>query len=314
MKKTLSLLLPLMLSNAAFADHQGSIYARLNVSAQSSDDGEGSFSEIKSNNSWYGIAGSYQLNDQLEAFYKLEFNVDITSEKEQGDNIKERPQFIGIRGNFGQVAIGRDFSSLWRAQGKIDLFNHYEGDMKLHGKFKGENRLSDVLVYTSPSFYQTKLSVTYQAEKEVGADAGVSIALLHGDKYLNKTNLFLALAQDFEVNGYDVTRASGQYKFGQHKVGAIWQQQQKVGSDEDQSGWLLSYQYRFTDIALKTQYQELEQNDQASIGIDYHLGSDTIVYAWASNASLIQTLDGEINDQDRRYFAIGIEQKLSYSF
>jgi len=263
---------------------------------------------------WYGIKGSYQLNNALEAFYKLEFNVDITSEKEDGDNVKERPQYIGIRGGFGQVAVGRDFSSLWQAQGKIDLFNHYEGDMKLHGKFKGENRLSDVLVYTSPKFMHTRLSVTYQAEKEVGEEAGVSIALLHGDKYLKTSNVFLALAQDSEVNGYDVTRASGQYRLGNNKFGFIWQEQEAVDSNESESGFLVSYQYSLGQVAIKTQYQELEDNDQVSIGLDYSLGSDTMLYTWFSNASLIQTLDGEVNNQDRRYFGVGIQQKFSYSY
>ena len=40
------------------------LYGQLNVSAQSSDEGEGRFSELKSNSSRFGLKGDYELEDE----------------------------------------------------------------------------------------------------------------------------------------------------------------------------------------------------------------------------------------------------------
>ena len=54
------------------------VYGKANVTVQSTDDGEGSFTEIKSNSSRFGLKGSEKITDGLEAVYKFEFQVDVT--------------------------------------------------------------------------------------------------------------------------------------------------------------------------------------------------------------------------------------------
>ena len=49
------------------------VYGRADVSVQSSDAGEGSFTEVKSNASRIGLKGTHKLNDDLEVVYKAEF-------------------------------------------------------------------------------------------------------------------------------------------------------------------------------------------------------------------------------------------------
>jgi len=56
----------LLVANTAYAQHQGSIYTRLNVNAQSSDEGEGSFSEIKSNHT--NCTKHLTIQRELKAF------------------------------------------------------------------------------------------------------------------------------------------------------------------------------------------------------------------------------------------------------
>ncbi|MDX1361919.1 MAG: porin, partial [Pseudoalteromonas tetraodonis] len=62
------------------------IYGKANVTVQSSDDGEGSFTEIKSNASRFGLKGSEKITDGLEAVYKFEFQVDVSDADSKGDN------------------------------------------------------------------------------------------------------------------------------------------------------------------------------------------------------------------------------------
>ncbi len=139
----------------------GVVYAKLNVNAQHSEEQSESFTEIRSNNSWIGIKGEVPAEEGITAVYRLEWKVDITGEG--NESLTERPQYVGVRSKLGEVTLGRHFTALWMAQGRSDLFNQYEGDIKTI--WAGENRLSDVATYTSPSYQKFRLIGTYQAEK-----------------------------------------------------------------------------------------------------------------------------------------------------
>ena len=60
-----------------------------------------------------------------------------------------------------------------QSQGKVDLFNDLEGDIK--NVFKGENRLGDTISYASKDFSGFKVLATYVAEDDVDADNGYSV-------------------------------------------------------------------------------------------------------------------------------------------
>ena len=184
------------------------IYGKANVTVQSSDDGEGSFTEIKSNASRFGLKGSEKISDGLEAVYKFEFQVDVSDADSKGDddNISARNQYVGFKGGFGQVVIGRNDTALKQAQGKLDLFNDLEGDIK--NTFKGENRLGNSVSYASNSYEGFKVLASFIAEDDVDAKNGYSVALTYGDAGLKKSAVYAAIAADSEVNGYDVVRAT----------------------------------------------------------------------------------------------------------
>ncbi|KXI29176.1 porin [Paraglaciecola hydrolytica] len=304
----LSKLLPLMalVSMQALGEeqNQGEFYAKLNVDAQSSDKGDGRFSEIKSNNSWIGVKGDYQIVDGISVVYRLEWKVDITAES-GNDSLTERPQYVGIRGGFGELTLGRNFTALWMAQGKIDLYNHYEGDIAKI--WKGENRLSDVASYSSPSYQGFNIKVTYQAEKSAQGDSATSAGVFYGDENLKKYPLFAAIAHDFDVNGFDTTRASVQYKIGQHVIGGMLQQQEPADGGESQMGGLVSYSFNSGNVIYKVQYQTLEDDTNLNLGLDYPLGNNTKVFAWYSQIE-------KENNPDNKFLALGFEHKLSYKF
>ncbi len=289
-------------SNLAWSDNE--FYAKINVNGQLSDEGEGSFSEIRSNNSWLGVKGTLPLDNELYAVYRLEWKVDITGEAGV-DTFTARPQYVGLGGSFGELTLGRNFTALWMAQGKIDLFNHYEGDIKT--LFKGENRLPDVATYTSPSYNNVKFVITYQAEKSETGKSATSAGIFYGDKYLKSNNLFAALAQDFDVKGYDVTRGSLHYKFDKNKIGVILQRQEPGDGGDSESGATISYERNLGKYALRAQYQTMEDDSLFNIGVDYKVGNSTKVYTWYSSS------DRE-DSEDKQYFALGFEHKLSYKF
>ncbi len=276
------------------------VYGKVNVTAQSSDEGAGSFSELKSNASRFGIKGDTALENDLTLIYQLEWEVDPSDEANE-KNIKARDQFIGLKGSFGTIKAGRNDSSLKLAQGKIDLFNDYEADLKT--LWKGENRVNNSLVYITPAFNQFTVAITHIMEESPEGKSGQSIALNYGDDGLKDTKLFATVAIDNDVNGYDATRVMAQYKFNSYKFGAGVHQQESTTTSVKEDGWLANVAYSLNKYELKLQYQTLEENDGISVGADYKISKDTKLVAWYSSFDFETKLDSS-------YLAFGLEHKF----
>ncbi|WP_028835659.1 MULTISPECIES: porin [unclassified Pseudoalteromonas] len=284
------------------------IYGKANVTVQSSDDGEGSFTEIKSNASRFGLKGSEKISDGLEAVYKFEFQVDVSDADSKGDddNISARNQYVGFKGGFGQVVIGRNDTALKQAQGKLDLFNDLEGDIK--NTFKGENRLGNSVSYASNSYEGFKVLASFIAEDDVDAKNGYSVALTYGDAGLKKSAVYAAIAADSEVNGYDVVRATVQGKIEDFRLGAMYQTQEKVDGSAEADGYLVNAAYLMGSNTFKVQYQTMDFDDSddksaISVGVDHKLNKNLKVFGFYSSFDMD-------NNVDQDYLGLGMEYKF----
>ncbi|MEJ6475807.1 porin [Pseudoalteromonas piscicida] len=309
MKLTKTALALSLLSAFTFqANAEVDVYGKANVSVQSSDDGAGSVTEIKSNASRFGFKGAEKLDSGLEVIYKLEFQVDVSDADSKGDkdNITARNQYVGLKGNFGEVVIGRNDTALKQSQGKIDQFNDLEGDIKV--LFKGENRLGDSISYKSPSFNGFKVLGSFIAEDSEEGENGFSTALTYGDAGLKESTIYAAIAADSEVNGYDTVRFTVQGKVADFKLGAMYQTQEKVDGSAEADGYLLSAAYKLGNATLKAQYQVIDFDagdkvDGVSVGVDYKLAKNAKVYGFYS------TYDAD-NQVEKDYLGLGIEYKF----
>ena len=107
------------LSLTAFAANVD-IYGKANLTVQSSDDGEGTYTEVNSNASRLGLKGEQDLGNGLEVVFKAEFEVDLdgdgtkgTGDKEKEvDTFESRNQYLGLRGAFGEVLVGKNDTML----------------------------------------------------------------------------------------------------------------------------------------------------------------------------------------------------------
>lgn len=289
------------------------IYGRADVSVQSSDDGEGGFTEIKSNASRIGFKGTHELSPGLDVLFKAEFEVDIDGD---GDTFKHRNQYIGLRGKFGEVLLGKNDSMLKQSQGKADLFSDYNGDIK--HLWVGENRLSDTLSYKTPKYMGLQLGATYVAEDEVDGDDAFSLAVFYGDKKLKKSKVFASVAYDSDVKGkskdgatsghFDTMRATVSSKLGGVTLALMLQNQEEIETGASMDGFMVSAKYSMNDFTFKGQYQGADHEDGdnrsgISAGVDYKLAKSTKIYAFYTSFDL----DSQ-NDQD--YLAAGIQYKF----
>jgi len=290
------------LSLSAFAADVD-VYGKANLSVQLSDEGEGSFTEIKSNASRIGLKGTHDLGDGLTVLYKAEFQVDLDGDSAKGDSITDRNQYVGLAGSFGEVLLGKNDTMLKQSQGKVDLFSDLNADIK--SLWKGENRMADTLSYKSPQFNHFQVGVTYIAEDAVDGEDGVSVAVFYGDAKLKKSTVYAALAHDAEVNGYDITRATVQGKVGAVILGAMVQTQEKVDGSAEMDGYLVSAKYKMDKVTFKGQYQvaDFKGSDDKSgitVGADYALAKSTKLYTFYTSFDMD-------SGADQDYLAAGIE-------
>lgn len=276
------------------------LYGKVDVSLQSSDEGEGRFTELKSNSSRFGVKGDYALDNGLSLVYKLEWQVDVSDESSE-KNIKSRNQYVGIKGNFGEVRLGRHDTALKVSQGKTDLFSDYEADVK--HLWQGENRANDSISYLTPSFSGFGAQFTYIVADAKDADDAFSVAVHYGDEALKQRNFYTALAFDSDVKGYDILRATVQFKVAEFIINTMYQQQEEVATKVDKDGYLVGLAYPWQNFTFKTQYQVMEDDNGASLGVDYKLGKDTKLYAWYSSFDFEQA-------DNTNYLAVGISHKF----
>jgi len=312
MKYTNKLILASMICSATFPAIAASvdIYGRADLSVQSSDEGKGNFTELKSNASRLGFKGTHSLNDELDVVYKAEFEVDMDGD---GDVFKARNQYIGLRGIFGEVLLGKNDTMLKQSQGKVDLFSDLNGDIKT--LWAGENRLGDSITYKSPMFQRFQLGFTYITEDEIEASDAFSMALIYGDKKLKKSTFFASVAYDSEVKGktgdgavkgnFDTLRATISTKLAGVTLGLMLQNQEEVVSGVEMNGVMASAKYSIDNLTLKGQLQTADYEDADSrsgitVGIDYKLAKSTKLYAFYTSFDLDSAAD-----QD--YLAAGIQ-------
>lgn len=305
----------------AVAGESAVVYGRADVSYQNESykygaDQDGNTFILKSNASRIGVKGAKELDGDLKAIYQLEWEVSFTdkdSKNGDGDNIlKARNSFVGITGEYGTLVAGTHDTPLKKAQGKIDLFNDLEGDIK--NVLLGENRVNNVLQYSSPKLMDglvATLAVVPGEEQEVGeVEVNNSVADSVSASLIYKTgDLFAAVAMDDSVGGVDTLRISGQYKIEDAKLGMIYQMSESsAGSTVDDDGIILSLSYKLGSEVLKFQYgasdMKAKGTEQVSFGVDHKVAKGTKFYAFLTNTTTDDDADEEM------IIAAGIQHKF----
>lgn len=299
-KSSIALVLASTLATPVMAEELN-FYGRANVSVQMSDDGEGSYSDVRGNDdSRIGVSGEQKINDDLAVIFKMEFHVDMDGDG--SDILKARNQYVGLAGNFGTVMLGKRDTAFKDTSNKIDLFNDHSADVKV--LWEGENREENSIIYYTPSFGQFKAGVSYITEGDETGESGVSASFIYGDKSLKKSTLYAFIAADQEVDGHDVVRVGVSTKLNHFKVSAMVQSQEELSTSVEMEGVLVSAAYTMNKFVFRGQLQTADYDDVgeqfgAGAGVDYFLAKNARLYV------NYNTFDMDTKN-DKEYFATGI--------
>jgi predicted porin len=333
------------------------VYGKVNISYnQIEKDEAGTIEqdnwELETFASRVGVKGSEEINDNLKAVYKVEYQ--IVPDGEGGDReFKARNSYVGIQGNLGTLVAGNHDTPLKMSSsiGKIDVFNDYSlGDIGL--SIPGERRENDIIMYRSPSMGAFSVIAAIMPGDDSGAtgddknngfaDQISAVAMYRGKK------AYAAIAFDDNVNGMDIMRLNGSYKFGNVTLAAQYQKAKDSDLDngkgladnvkgaihaalgdaetatgfiaEDQESYLVSAAWKINKWTLKAQYIDstYEDNSQSldntamTVGVDYKLSKYTKLYSHytqlTADANSAIGIDGDYDYTGTGL--IGIEHKF----
>ena len=317
--KVILLILALCFTSFSFAEGPigGKVYGKANLSLVDQDSGDTSGWNLNSNASRLGIKGESKISEELAVVYQVEYEVCIDSGDCKGQTFKQRNTFLGLKGNFGMVWAGKHDTPTKLAAKKVDLFNDLEGDIK--NAFEGENRVSNVVAYTSPKMngFSATLAMIPAEGEDVDQDGQDDTGLKDGLSYsinYTKDNLYLAIAGDQDIDEQDLVRMIAQYQIDALTLGFLYQQNQDNLGAKDESGYFFSAAYSLNpDITLKAQYGEIEDDidwdkeQTLSLGADYKLSKNTKTFIFYTDNT-----DSEVGLSEDAFtaFGIGMEHKF----
>jgi len=295
----------------------GTIYGKVNISAVNAENGADDTWKLNSNASRLGVKGKTEIADGLYAVYKVEFEMCVDDGDCKGQTFTQRNIMGGIKGSFGTVWAGKHDSPTKLAQNKIDLFNDLEGDIK--NTFEGENRVSNIVAYTSPKIngFSTTVAMIPGEGADVDGDGQDDTGLTDGISYslsYSMDNLYIAVAGDQDVDSQDLLRIVAQYKMDALKLGVMYQQNEDNLGTKDESGFFLSAAYKLDKkTTLKAQYGSIEDDADGdeektlSLGADYKLAKGTKLYVFYTDNT--DSSVGEADKEDTA-FGLGMEHKF----
>ena len=305
------------------------VYGKLNIALN--NDGSDGVNEkeidLVSNSSRIGLKGQLEMQDGLVGLYQIEYQIDPVDgharDEVKGENgeievtdstFTQRNSYVGLKGSFGTLKLGKHDTPLKKASLKVDLFNDLKGDIK--NITDGENRITSFLGYDSPVF-GGGVSISVSLSK--GKDDGVVGTDLDGEF---GTNLSASLKYDIEViqfviatekasiKGFDHNRLGMMIPAGPVTIGLIHTTTEStVGNSVDYDATTISIAGKVADGngRVKFQYGTSDKSaglTQTQIGYDHKLFKNFKILAYHT----VRSQDAA--NSDDAHTGLGIEYKF----
>ena len=305
------------------------VYGKLNIALNNNGSDGVNEKEIDliSNSSRLGLKGQLEMQDGLVGLYQIEYQIDPVDgharDEVRGENgeikvtdstFTQRNSYVGLKGSFGTLKLGKHDTPLKKASLKVDLFNDLKGDIK--NITDGENRITSFLGYDSPVF-GGGVSISVSLSK--GKDDGVVGTDLDGEF---GTNLSASLKYDIEViqfviatekasiKGFDHNRLGMMIPAGPVTIGLIHTTTDStVGNSVDYDATTISIAGKVADGngRVKFQYGTSDKSaglTQTQIGYDHKLFKNFKILAYHT----VRSQDA-VNSDDA-HTGLGIEYKF----
>lgn len=221
-----------------------------------------------------GIKGDEDLGGGLKAVYGFEWQVETTT----GDvNDGQRETFVGLKGGFGEVQVGR-LKTPYKYFGgvKYDPFVTTTLEARRNGGMTGgtfgQNAFSSNSLAYKNKFGAVELWVVAGMDEGTGASpsTGNDGDLFYGVKYnANNFEVFLAGASDDSKN-YDATKLGGQFKAGGHTISAQYETiDNYTATNNNADVYFLGYEFKMNKTSFVAQLGSTDVDGGSANDADY---------------------------------------------
>lgn len=249
--------------SAAYADTTLYGSARVSVDYIDLDTNSDGFWDLVNDSSRLGVRGQEDLGGGLSAIYQYEFGVDLT-EGSTGFN-GNRPKWVGLKGGFGSVTAGTQWTAYYNVTGVADIFNSaktFATDTGYLGFLAG-HRLDNTVLYTTPNLS----GFTAQAMLMMNGNTATTTA--------NSSNRFASTSDDI-----DLWQLGANYKNGPIYLGAAYMQLQDsnnvVGDDLQQWALVGAYQTNAFSIGLLYEQGDLNAVSTSALKTGYSYATNSL--------------------------------------
>ena len=295
-----------IISILTFSVHSDvTVYGKLFITLESQEMSTGTELNIENNDSRLGIKGNLELKRDVEVIYQAEYEVDPvdgTADESNGRSFKQRDTFVGFKGSYGTLFFGTHDTAFKESQDRIDLFNDLTSDIK--NILEGENRLSELVGFTTPVFGKNYLATFNVIKEKDGLGDASSFSLRY-----KTSKIYASLALDSKVEGYDSYRVSFQIPLNKTQLGLMFQTSKEVNTGNKEEGYVVSLSRKITNKGtIKLQLTEsdikLVSGKQTTFGYDRELSKKTKIFIFYTD------LSSPMDDKERNVTAAGFEFKF----
>jgi predicted porin len=309
-KKLIALAVAGMFAAPAFAATSNvDVYGILSMSVDYADSDNGNDDSdvvtAKSNASRIGFKGSEDLGGGLSAVWQIESEI-LKGTNNNGTGWNDmRNTFVGLKGGFGTVLMGRHDTPYKMGTGKLDPFADTVGDYnaiigatdQVGASSMYDLRVDQTIAYISPTFSGFHAGVAYVGLKNVEGSGDNQDAWSVTAIY-DQGPLFASVSWEQHNGGVagstgsedsDAWKVGLGYTFGNTTLNAIYESIDAASDQNTRDAWYISGVHKMGNITLKAAYGQADDSDRSwgdddgaqfwAIGADYSLSKRTTLYA-----------------------------------
>lgn len=253
------------------------IFGTLNANYGLLKDNGKSVDKVRMTGSRLGVKGFTPLSAGIEGTYILEAGVKL----DDADKVKTdtRQAWVGLRGQLGEIRLGRQFGATKVSSAPVDLFSDQFADYNaiLKSEFTYNQSFAYINKFGSLGFALelTKDKKFSPSDRQITAtDAVVNYS---------QDGIYAAFATMQGKDSLKMSRLTGAYTFFEgHKIGATFEQARpEIGGGHD--AFVVSGGVQAGDSFFKAQYGENkpknggQKETLSAVGVDYQLAKKTVL-------------------------------------
>ncbi len=249
--------------------------------------------------SYWGLRGTEKISDNLSALFVLEsgFNAG-TGTSGQGDRLFGRQAWVGLKGDWGQFALGRQYNMLFWANIGADIMGPNAYGLGALDSYIPNARMDNSITYRG-NFDGFKMGLAYAKGRDTQATGGPAAGNCGVDYQESSACTAYSAMLGYDAanwgvaTAYDVIKGSDQARFGPNFYG--------LNSDQKDRRWMINgyvkfdafkvgliYMNRKNDAGINNVYGAVPGNPFGDRSDLWSLGASYAV-------SPAVTIDGSVN-------------------